>query len=212
MKRTFVLFFIVISAITVSAQRHEIFVGYGLDMVNVPEYKQRPDISQYIPKYKTTYTSATKSNKSISIGYNFRITKKWWIGASWSYLFYKNADTYAVKENGDMAHYGFQKISYHLFLANVKYEWFRYKFLRIYSRIGIGVGFYKNDVDFDHFFEALSSASYPSFFNKEKDEAKFAWQASIAGAELRILRNFGFFIEGGVGQQGVFIAGAKAFF
>ena len=86
-------------------------------------------------------------------------------------------------------------------LPAVKIDWLRKKYFGMYSKLAVGASFTSKKEDY----------TKGSTEDRSESEVNFNWQASILGLEAGspYLRGF---LELGVGEQGVFVAGIRCKF
>lgn len=94
----------------------------------------------------------------------------------------------------------------HVFMVVGKEKWFSTGRFTFYSKVGAGLRFSKTDVDF------TKEAPVSLVKVENKTKCRFAYQASFLGIEYELIPHFGVFVEGGVGNNGCFLAGVKASF
>lgn len=197
-------------ALGINAQRHEIYASYSLGKAPVDALSHPFPINAHqVSGFESQYFSNKNATGILNIGYMFRISEKFRIGASWAHYWFKEAEHHIIKRGNDVL-WGTQKLNAHSIFVNAKYDWFNYKKLYLYSKVGIGIGFYSADYKTVHSPSVAESSVY--ILAEEGVQKYFAWQTSPIGVELRPIQNLGVFVECGIGQQGMLNAGIKALF
>lgn len=178
------------------AQRHEIYVAYGLS----PKGAQSKPVFAPVKKDQLQYSlSDEKMSGTISVGYAYCMSSRFSLGLSYTYSTY---DTQVVL--GSSNPLADVKTTNHLFLINTKFEWLKIKSFSLYTRGGIGVK-YCNKLTYENV-----NAMYTP--DERKAEKFLAWQISVLGAEWRFIPHLALFVEGGAGMQGCLLAGLRTHF
>lgn len=169
-----------------------------------------------IPHYGPRQMLADKAKSGVSMGLDYRLTSKVWVGASFTTCG-KYTETAYVSLPGGIPIISASYKSSTVYL-NAKVKWFTIKNLHFYSRTGIGIGFTsKIDAKITKEY-AQSMADHPSILDyitvkRDREPCKrLAWQFSPVGAEYKPIRNIGIFAEGALGNQGNLLAGARFYF
>lgn len=157
--------------------------------------------------YKDYTSSDIDRNKSAAtIGFDYRIFKGLHAGLSWT-TGGKLSEAIACKPDQGpiLCNY---KVNF--IMLNSKYEWLKVKRFRFYSRAGIGIGFAsKVKLDIPKSFDRYRS--FLTITNTRNGCTELAWQVAPLGVEFKPCDYFGIFAEGGFGNQGNLLAGARIY-
>ena len=184
------------------AQRVEVFGGYSYGSEIGKLVKSTPSL----PNEPGAMNVGELGNKgAFTIGVNARVFKGLSAGVSWT----SNNSTERIFSYPHHSSFHSFKQSSSSLLFSIKYNWFKFRKLYLYSRAGIGAVFYNkpklNSGLGYHLDDFIWSNGEP------KACTRFAWQVSFVGVEYRPIKWVGVFAEGGLGRQGALLAGLKVF-
>jgi hypothetical protein len=148
------------------------------------------------------YTLVNKKNiGTLNLSYLYHLSKSLAVGGTYVY----GNVTHDVVINTSVSLGKFNS-RYHLLMPTVKYEWAHAGVFCLYSRVALGI-YYTPKADDD------DVEIVPKDFKEEQSSRiTLAWQVVPLGIELRFIKHFALFVEGGAGSSGYGLAGVKAFF
>ena len=158
------------------------------------------------------FTKPSQSNSAATIGVDYRFYKGLYLGLSWTTggSFSEVADP----NDRDMP-FCTAKYKVNFVCFNSKYEWLKLRNLRLYSRAGIGIAFSSRlKMEYDDIYHQIWGDDASKQFDVLHDRGlatRIAWQATPLGVEYKPWRFLGIFAEGGFGNQGNFLAGARGY-
>ena len=159
-----------VSAPVARAQRAELQVGYGgytqMDATNMHD----------------GWHNVNNAWGAATIGFNFRVTPKLWIGPSYT------LSTTSTKGGPECSH-----IAYHVIMLNGRYNYYQNSIVKLYAHVGLGA-----DISY---MQPLHGDNYTKGY--------FAFQISPLGAHVDLTRQFGIFGEIGYGAQGLVQVGCR---
>ena len=185
-----------------AAQRIEVFGGYSYGSEIGKLVNSKPSLPDEIGSMNV----GDQGNKgAFTIGVNARVFKGLSAGVSWT----SNNSTERIFSYPHHSSFHSFKQSSSSLLFSIKYSWFKFRKLHLYSRAGIGAVFYNkpklNSGLGYHLDDFIWSNGEP------KACTRLAWQVSFVGVEYRPIKWVGVFAEGGLGRQGALLAGLKVF-
>jgi hypothetical protein len=206
MKRLLYLFIVLATcSIAYSQQdyfKHEVSLSYGFQpILSVPDVI--PPSQNYIEGGGYYYyTLVNKKNiGTLNLSYLYHLSKSFAVGATYAY---GNVTQDVVITTSRS--FGKYNSKYHLLMPTVKYEWSHAGAFCLYSRVALGV-YYTPKADAD-----IHTLFVGDFIMEQKSRVALAWQVVPLGIELRFIKHFALFVEGGAGSSGYGLAGVKAFF
>jgi hypothetical protein len=210
MKRLLSLFIVLATcSIAYSQQdyfKHEVSLSYGFQPIL--------SISDpVLPKGTLTYKLENKSNiGTLNVTYLYHFSKSFAIGGTYAYGNVKHDLSVLGDANDGLPPmtWGIYNSKYHLLMPTAKYEWLHKGLFYFYSRVAVGV-YYTPKTDLDPPYDDFPSLS-EMIPGGQKSRVALAWQVVPLGIELRFIKHFAFFVEGGAGSSGYGLAGVKAFF
>lgn len=185
MKKLLLTAFAVLLCTAVSAQlvreRSEVSVSYGLAPVTTWIHSYNDALISIF----TGVDSDPSDWGAVTVGYNYRLTKK--ISLGLQVVYSTNEDKFSYKGQSQVT----IRNRYWSLMPNVKYNWLNTAgIVSLYSRIGAGISFGKSESD-----------------ELNESESHFAFQFSPIGIEVG--RRLAGYAEAGVGVSGSLIVGAR---
>lgn len=116
---------------------------------------------------------------ALNVGINFRIAPKVWVGPSYTF------SSSSFKGNGP-------NIYYHVFMLNLRYEYWRNSIVTLYAHAGLGAD--------------ISHIAQNGF---KENKGYFAFQATPLGAQVDLTKSIAMFGELGFGAQGLVQVGVR---
>lgn len=183
--------------------------SYGKGVSVEPRGNTTFNTAEWGPKSTTQSENAASG---VSMGVDYRICSKLWIGATFTTGGKFTETAYITAPNTNPIISGSYKSS--SIFINGKMDWLKLKNIHLYSRCGVGVGFTsKIDIKFlGYFLENPEFTKFVTVLEERKPCKKFVWQLSLVGAEYKFCRFLGLFTEGGIGNQGSLLCGARLYF
>jgi hypothetical protein len=188
------------TAMSVQAQdgyddtKHEIGISYG-GLSNSTWQSIGDNLGSSILSLGTVRYDDGNITGAIGLEYFYHVSAVVGLGAIGTYT-KETKDMFIV---GDK--YGEAKNTFISVLPAAKFNWLRKKYFGMYSKLAVGASFTSKKEDY----------TKGSTEDRSESEVNFNWQASILGLEAGspYLRGF---LELGVGEQGVFVAGIRCKF
>lgn len=171
--------------------KHEVAISYGL-------YSNSQIIDVYEDMGCAIVGSQFKNEKFFGpIGVEYFYHVKPWLGVGGVFTYGQNKQD--VFFSNDKV--GVSKNSYITVMPAVKFDWLRKNNFGMYSKLAVGATFRNEKFD----------RVDPSYSNYSENKVHLNWQASLLGIEAGspTLRGF---IELGVGEQGIILAGVRCKF
>ncbi len=136
-----------------------------------------------------------KFRAPIELEYFYHVTPLIGVGGVLTYLTSKRDLMYHDEKEGEM------KTTYFSVLPAVKFNWLRKQNWGLYSKIALGATFGKDKMEW-------TTAGHDDY---DENKLWFNFQASLIGAEIGSTMFRGF-VELGMGEQGIVVAGARVRF
>jgi hypothetical protein len=184
--------------------KHEVSLSYGFrPILSIPA----PALPISDGAYGQMYRFDSKRNiGTFNLTYLYHLSKSIAIGGIYAY----GNEKYTLRNGFEPINLATYNGNYHLIMPTAKYEWLHTGSFCFYSRVAIGIC-YTPKVDVDVLWPwGLSESG--DYFTEQHSHITFAWQVVPLGIELRFIKHFAFFVEGGAGSSGYGLAGVKAFF
>ena len=201
MKRIFVLAAVaMMTAVSAQAQdgyedtKHEIAVSYG-GLSNATWMAFGEDLGTAMISIGKVRYEDGKIFGALGLEYFYHVSPVIGVGAIAAYA----RETKNLYIANDM--YGELKKNYISVMPAVKFNWLRKKYFGMYSKAAIGATFSSKKEEY----------SKGDFENKSESKVNLDFQASVLGLEAGSPYVRGF-VELGVGEQGVFLAGIRCKF
>ncbi|MBO4786781.1 MAG: hypothetical protein J5510_06915 [Prevotella sp.] len=171
--------------------KHEVAISYGI-------YSNSQIIDVYEEMGSAIVGSRFDNEKFLGpIGVEYFYHVKPWLGVGGVFTYGQNKqDVFSSKDK-----VGVSKNSYITVMPAVKFDWLRKNNFGMYSKLAVGATFRSEKFD----------SQDPLFNNYDDNNVHFNWQASLIGIEAGspTLRGF---VELGVGEQGIILAGVRCKF
>ena len=201
MKKIFVLAAVaMMTAVSAQAQdgyedtKHEIAVSYG-SLSNTTWLAIGDDLGTTIASIGTARYDDGKIFGALGLEYFYHVSPVIGVGAVATYT-RETKNLYIANDK-----YGEAKNNYITVMPAVKFNWLRKKHFGMYSKAAIGATFASKKEEY----------SKGSAENRSESKVNFNFQASLLGLEAGSPYVRGF-VELGVGEQGVFLAGIRCKF
>lgn len=201
MKKIFVMVAVAImTAMSVNAQtgyedtKHEVGISYGA-MSNSTWMAIGDDLGTSIASVGTVRYDDGSVVGAIAVEYFYHLSPVVGVGAIGAYT-KETKDLFVVNDK-----WGEAKNTFISVLPAAKFNWLRKKYFGMYSKVAAGVTFTSKKEDY----------TKGSTGNRSESKVNFNWQASVLGVEAGSPNVRGF-VELGIGEQGVMIAGIRCKF
>lgn len=152
---------------------------------------------EYIPDWFAldSYSKGLIATPTISIGYQYRLAKWFWLGGTFSYTGFYEAK-YERLSNLKCSSYNSHLIS---ILPEARFSWLNKRIVTMYSSFGLGLAIYIDDTYYSDKFYTTKTRNY--------DETSYAPAFHLTAVGIHVGKKWYGFAELGFGYKGIIQAG-----